>query len=75
MAVSCFYVILDGDLNVDGSRDKLDTTLPDKFCQENDIVPLLKHASCSVDHNYKFNMSRFHELDHFIVSEIVCLFS
>ena len=61
---SDFYVILGGDHNVDASRDKLHTTLPDKCCQENDIVPLLKHTSC---YTYKFNMSRFHAIDHVIV--------
>ena len=67
-----FYVILGGDFNVDFSRDRFHTTLFNKFCQENDIVPVLKHTNyCSVDYTYQFNMSRFIVLDHFVVSEFM----
>ena len=47
-------VILGGDFNVDFSRKGLHTTLLDKFCQENDIVPVLKHVSCLVDYTYQY---------------------
>ena len=43
----------------------------DNYCQEKDVVPVLKHANCSVDYTYQFNMSRFNVLDHLIVSEFM----
>ena len=47
---SYFNVILDGNVNAGFTKDRLVLTLLDKCCQENDIVPVLKHANCSVDY-------------------------
>ena len=66
-----FNVILGGDFIVELSRDRLHTSLLDTFCQETDICPCFKHAHCSDDYIYQFDLSIFNVLDHFILSALM----
>jgi endonuclease/exonuclease/phosphatase family metal-dependent hydrolase len=62
------HVILGGDFNVDLSRDWTHTALLNSFCAHLNVTPVMRHPSCNIDYTYKFNMSRFDTLDHFILS-------
>ena len=54
---------------MDFSRDRSHTTLLANFCEDNILMPIVKHSSCMVDYSYHFNMARFSILDHFILSQ------
>lgn len=62
------HVVLGGDFNVDFCRPWTHTALLSSFCDDIGMIPVIRHAACSVDYTYNFNMSRFSVLDHFILS-------
>jgi len=62
------HIVLGGDFNVDFSRDWTHTALLNSFCDNIGLSPILRHAKCTFDYTYNFNMSRFNILDHFILS-------
>jgi hypothetical protein len=61
-------VVVGGDFNVSFSRECLHTALLDSFCSNMGFSLAVRHALCTVDYNYQFNMQRFNFLDHFLLS-------
>ena len=61
-------LLLGGDLNVDFSRNWSHTSLLESFCSDNNLNPLIRHSSYNVGYTYNFNMTRFNNLDHFMLS-------
>jgi exonuclease III len=45
------HVIIDGDFNVDFSRDRLHTAMLDSFCDNTGLNPIVRHAKCSIDYS------------------------
>ena len=62
------HVIIGGDFNVDFNRDWMHTALVNSFCDEVGFSPVVRHAKCTIDYSYNFNMERFNILDHFLLS-------
>ena len=58
-------VICGGDFNVDFARDWAHTKLLGDFCDRVSLRPAGKHACCTTDYTYNFNMLRFQTIDHF----------
>ena len=62
-------IILEGDFNVDFSRNWSHTDLLSDFCNRTNLYPSIKHVCSSVDYTYHIGLTRFNMLDQFIVSE------
>ena len=62
------HIVVGGDFNVDFDRQWLHTSMLSSFCDNNDINPVDRHSSCTVDYSYNLNMSRLNTLDHFLLS-------
>jgi hypothetical protein len=44
------------------------TALLNSFCDKAGLIPVIRHAACTIDHPYNFTMNRFSALDHFMLS-------
>jgi hypothetical protein len=62
------HLVLGGDFNVDFRRDRSHTALLNDFWEDVGLISSILHSAYNVDYTYKFNMSRFSILDHFILS-------
>jgi exonuclease III len=62
------HILVGGDFNVDLSRLEVHTAMLDSSCSETELNFTMRHDRCHIDYTYSFNMSRFHVLDHFLLS-------
>jgi len=62
------HIIIGRDFNIDLSRDWCHTVLLNDFCDSTGLQPVARHRAFKIDYSYNLSMSRFSNLDHFLLS-------
>lgn len=68
--IDCHYII-GGDYNVDISRDTVHTALLRSFSDSHSLLYASDFPGSNVDFTYHFNMSRFSNIDNFMMSPFI----